>query len=111
MIPMISLPNVTIDGDGFHVSYNPVDVAIYGDTTTALVWGQCQHFAILNGNHLDGLRPLLAQGYEACLAYVREHAGDLNMRSDPLDPPEPPATPHPLYAAFFARNQDRDPAS
>lgn len=63
------IPNMTVQGDGFYVSYNPIDVASYGDRTTALVPNDMSNFYILNGNHLDAYRQRMSQGFKACLDY------------------------------------------
>lgn len=35
-LPPNVMPNVVQNRDDFYISYNPVDVAIYGDVTTAI---------------------------------------------------------------------------
>ncbi len=84
----LSTHNVTSMGDGFYVSYNYADRSIYGDVTTALVWGQMQAFYILNGDHYDAYKALIPQGWDACYAYFLAHAEQANERSDHGDPQE-----------------------
>lgn len=86
----IRVPNDVIDGDGFYVSYNDVDAAIYGSDTTALVIGQMQAFYILDGNHMAAYAPLIEQGLEACLGYFASRPELVNAKSD-----APPASPAP----------------
>lgn len=82
----MNAPNMIMDGDGFFVSYNDRDTDIYGCDTTALVFGQMQHFYILNGDHRAQYAPLVAQGYDACFAYFKANIGLVNMRSEmPVD--------------------------
>ena len=59
MPTIIPSPNSTTDGDGFFVSYNSRDAAIYGADTTALVVGQMQKFYILDGDHRLQYAPLI----------------------------------------------------
>ena len=77
-----STPNLITQAADFYVSYNPVDVSIYGDVTTALVVGQMERFYILNGDHQAAYRDLIPQGFNACLDYFIEHIGEMNHRSD-----------------------------
>jgi hypothetical protein len=78
-------PNRVINADGFYISYNPLDVGIYGDVTTALVLGQMEKFYILKGDHCQGYAPLIGQGFEACIAYFKAHPADIHPYSDKLD--------------------------
>lgn len=84
-------PNMILNGDGFYVSYNDVDGAIYGCDTTALVLGQMQHFYILNGDHRAQYAKLVAQGFDACLAYFTDTIDQINERSERPTGTEPPA--------------------
>ena len=77
-------PNTVIDGDGFYVSYNIVDSRIYGSDTTALVIGQMQHFYILNGDHRDAYRPLIAQGLQSCLNYFASQSDQISKFSEKI---------------------------
>lgn len=79
---MLIEPNVTMDGKGFYISYNPVDVSIYGDVTTALVLGQEEHFYILNGDHRAGYKPLIPKGFYACLNYFKQHIAQIAKHSE-----------------------------
>lgn len=76
------IPNTIIEADGFYISYNNHDHAIYGCDTTALVFGQMQAFYILNGDHRAGYEAVMGDGYEACLAYFRSHRDKMNKFSD-----------------------------
>lgn len=54
----------------FYVSYNDVDIAVYGSVTTALVQGQMQRFFILRGDHRRAYLYLFNRGgFEACYKY------------------------------------------
>ncbi len=79
------VPNTTIDGNGFYISYNDVDTDIYGSDTTALVFGQMEKFYILKGDHRAQYMPLITDGFDACLSYYKEHIEDAHERSDKLD--------------------------
>jgi len=74
----------------WYVSYNNRDTAEYGSDTTALVLGQMECFFVLNGDHREGLKACIASGdfgtpaLVRCLAYLREHVGELNLKSDPF---------------------------
>lgn len=91
------VPNTVVYGDGFYVSYNDHDTAIYGSDTTALVVGQMQAFYILDGDHRAQYAPLIPKGFEACLDYYRANLGLVNSRSDKLPEPEEEAPPAPRF--------------
>lgn len=78
-------PNTVTQGNGFYISFNAVDVADYGDVTTALVTNGMGHFFILNGNHVAQYREIMAEGLEACIAYFEAHSDQRNKRSDTTD--------------------------
>lgn len=78
-------PNLVLNGDGFHVSYNDRDTWAYGCVTTALVVGQIDRFYILNGDHRAQYAVLVGDGLDTCLAYFEEHLDDINHRSDQLE--------------------------
>ncbi len=80
-VPIIT-PNDVIDGQGFYVSHNSRDEAIYGGQSTALVIGQMQAFYILNGDHLNAYAALIPEGLSACLAYFKAHLHLMNRFSD-----------------------------
>lgn len=82
--PPIFLPNSTMDGVGFYVSYNDYDHSIYGGDTTALVAGQMEKFYILNGDHRAQYLPLISKGLDACLTYFKVHIQNLNKYSDKM---------------------------
>lgn len=86
----IMVPNTTYQGDGFHISHNDRDWSIYGDVTTALVVKGGSAFYVLNGDHRAGYIPLVPEGLDACLAYFRQHMGQMNKFSE-----MPPATDGP----------------
>lgn len=75
-------PNSVASADGFYISFNDYDHSIYGGDTTALVFGQMQAFYILNGDHRDAYKPLLDQGFEACLTYFKENIAQINKLSE-----------------------------
>lgn len=87
MPAFLPTPNDVVDGDGFYVSFNCVDLSIYGCETTALVVGQMQAFYILNGDHRAAYAPLIPEGFEACMDYFMANIDQINARSDrPGDP-------------------------
>lgn len=76
---------VELDGkvyDGFYVSYNNYDIAIYGDVTTALVLGQMQKFYILTGNHSNQYKELINQGFFKCLDCFKSNINQAHIYSD-----------------------------
>ncbi len=81
----VQIPNVTTDGDGFFVSFNDRDSAIYGSDTTALVFGQMQAFYILNGDHRAAYSSLIPQGFDACLDYFKANVQHANKFSDKVE--------------------------
>lgn len=81
----ISVPNKTMEGDGFYVSYNDHDTSIYGSDTTALVFGQMQRFFILTGDHRPQYAELIAAGFEACLDYYKANSDLAHGYSDRVD--------------------------
>mgnify|MGYP003626343813 CR=1 FL=1 len=82
-VPVL-VPNTTMDGDNFYVSFNDYDHGIYGGDTTALVLGQMQHFYILNGDHRAAYAELIPQGIDACLSYFKANIADINKRSETI---------------------------
>lgn len=68
--------------DEFYISYNNRDIADYGCDTTALVYGQMLEFYILNGDHQAAYKPLIEKGWEVCLEYFKQNAGQMNKLSD-----------------------------
>ncbi|MBK6616335.1 MAG: hypothetical protein IPG27_20420 [Ottowia sp.] len=81
---LVSVPNSTMDGDGFYVSFNDHDIGVYGCATTALVLGQGQKFYILKGDHRAMYAALISQGFDACLSYFKANLGDVHRYSDKL---------------------------
>jgi len=76
---------IELDGqvyDGFYVSYNNYDIAIYGDVTTALVLGQMQKFYVLTGNHSTQYKELINQGFFKCLDYFKSNIDQAHIYSD-----------------------------
>ena len=80
----VCIPNTTMDGDGFYVSYNDHDTAIYGSVTTALVLGQMEKFYVLNGDHRAMYSKLIAHGFDACLGYFEANIGEINKYSEKI---------------------------
>jgi len=76
----ITVYNDCIQGDGFHVSYNPRSVD-YGSPTTALVYND-NVFLVLNGNHLKNYAEILGQGFSACFDYFMDHLDRANKLSE-----------------------------
>ena len=64
-------PNTVIEKKGFYISYNCVDIAIYGSDTTAIVLDNMSKFLILNGDHRDAYKGL---DYDACVQYFKDNA-------------------------------------
>jgi hypothetical protein len=81
----LSIPNQTIDADGFYVSYNDTDYDIYGSDTTALVFGQMERFFILKGDHRRQYLDLMQHGFHSCLDYYKTQPA--HHRSDSVDDP------------------------
>jgi hypothetical protein len=77
-------PNLTYESpDGtFYISYNPVDISLYGDKTTALVYGQMQHFYILNGDHRKEYQELMRFGWNVCFRYFESNQSKWNKYSE-----------------------------
>jgi hypothetical protein len=77
-------PNLTYESpDGtFYISYNPVDISLYGDKTTALVYGQMQHFYVLNGDHRKEYKELIPLGWQACFDYFISNQDKINKYSE-----------------------------
>lgn len=82
----LHVPNDTLNGDGFYISYNNYDSAIYGSDTTALVVGQMEAFYILNGDHMGEYFRRIGEGFDACLDYFEENIDQINKHSE-----QPPA--------------------
>lgn len=82
----LHVPNDTIHGEGFYISYNAHDSGIYGSDTTALVVGQMEAFYILNGDHMGEYFRRIGAGFEACLEYFEENIEQINKYSE-----QPPA--------------------
>lgn len=81
----------------WYISYNSnTSVQLYGCKTTALVLGQMEYFLVLNGDHREAFRKVIASAngqrsrLDLCLAYVRDNQGKLSHRSDavPSTPPD-----------------------
>ncbi len=81
----LSIPNTTIQADGFYVSYNDYDTHIYGAATTALVFGQMSRFFILKGDHRPQYLELMQDGFHACLDYFKTQQA--HPMSDSVDDP------------------------
>lgn len=84
---MYATPNTVMRGDGFWVSHNDVDTAIYGCVTTALViapTGDPVCFLILCGDHRGGYRHLIGDGLAACVGYYKEVFHLAHKMSEPI---------------------------
>ena len=80
----VLVPNSTIDGDGFYISYNDHDHGIYGCDTTALVLGQMEKFYVLQGDHRAQYLPLVGNGFAACLSYFNENIDSVHKFSEKI---------------------------
>lgn len=80
----VLVPNTTMDGDGFYVSFNDTDIGIYGDVTTALVVGQMQQFYILKGDFRQQYAALIPSGLDACFQFFRQNLANAHPHSDKL---------------------------
>lgn len=76
----VTVPNEVQDRHGYQVSYNNVDIALYGSDTTAIVVGSTGAFLVLNGDHRQALAHASLE--EAC-AYFHANAELKNEYSDP----------------------------
>lgn len=81
----VSSPNQIMEGKNFYVSYNSVDSYIYGCDTTALVWGQMQHFFILCGDHREGYKKAIEGGFPPCAEYFKNNIDQINSYSESPD--------------------------
>lgn len=86
---MYSVPNSTVEGEGFYVSFNAVDIRLYGCETTALVLGVMEKFYILKGDHRAQYAERMAQGFDACLAYFEANPNDVHPCSDKVASSQP----------------------
>lgn len=79
----IPLHNIVDErSEDWYISYNPVDVDLYGDTTTALVIGQGHIFLILNGNHRDQYKA--CKNLAECISYFNRNKDQRNKYSDKI---------------------------
>lgn len=81
----LNVPNETLQGAGFYVSYNEQDIDLYWSVTTALVPDSMDRFYILNGDHRAQYAERMADGFDACLDYFLANADHINKRSDRPD--------------------------
>ncbi|MDU8350777.1 hypothetical protein RYA05_02595 [Pseudomonas syringae pv. actinidiae] len=81
IVPLVS-HNSVVAGSDFYVSHNDHDISIYGCETTALVVGQMQAFYVLNGDHREAYKALIANGFDACLDYFKANIEHANKHSD-----------------------------
>jgi len=77
MFPLIPPNQIVTEGREWHVSYNSLDVASYGDVTTALVTDDHTHFYILNGDHREGYKDLTL---DECKQYFLAHIDQINEK-------------------------------
>ena len=88
VIVSMIVPNTVLLEDGYYISYNDRDIAVYGSDTTALVKtgadGMGIKFLILNGNHYDKYKEIIDNGgsYENCLDYFLDNSSMINKMSD-----------------------------
>lgn len=76
----VGVPNVVENfSNGYYVSYNNHDKAIYGCDTTAIRIDKSGAFLILNGDHRQNLRGLSLK--QAC-DYFHKNLDKKNFRSD-----------------------------
>ena len=54
----MALPNSIVRHDGWYISCNTVDHAVYGCDTTAIVIGQMETFFVMKGDHRQQLKGL-----------------------------------------------------
>ena len=78
------VPNTVIPADGFYISYNNVDISIYGSDTTAIVADNETHYYVLNGDHRVAYSALIPNGLAACLEYFAKNAQLINKHSNRL---------------------------
>lgn len=92
-VPPNSTDDVDTKSKHWYISYNPVDVSIYGCRTTALVLGEMEYFLVLNGDHREEFHHIMGLSFEqrkgksylrCCLDYIRDHRDLLNKLSEPL---------------------------
>lgn len=77
---MFPVPNFVTDRDEFYISFNNVDTSIYGNDTTALVFGNMERFYILNGDHRKEYSML--KDFNACFEYFKENINQINKFSE-----------------------------
>lgn len=65
---------------GCYISYNRYDLNLYGDVTTALVFGQAEIFLILNGNHFSNY--LYIHDPFKCVEYFQNNLSSMNKYSN-----------------------------
>lgn len=86
-IPVFVPNDIPVEVKDFYVSYNDRDVSIYGHDTTALVLEKPLKFLILNGNHSEEYKEIVAKGggYQECLAYFKENLDQKSKYSENWD--------------------------
>lgn len=67
---------------GCYISYNRYDLNLYGDVTTALVFGQAEIFLILNGNHFQ--KYLDINETFKCIEYFKKNLSYINKYSNEI---------------------------
>lgn len=77
----ITIPNKVLDGNGFYISYNNYDTALYGNDTTALVDNDMKEFRILNGDHRKKYNKLIPKGFKKCCDYFNNNLDKINKMS------------------------------
>ena len=71
---------ISKDSKDYYISYNPLDVQSYGDTTTALHINETSQFLILNGNHTEQYNN--CKDLKECLKYFYSKKEAFNKRSE-----------------------------
>jgi hypothetical protein len=82
---LISNTVIESEKEDFYISYNAYDRMTYGSDTTALVYGEMQHFLILNGDHRKGYAKIIDKGYKACTEYFKENIHRKNKYSENIN--------------------------
>jgi hypothetical protein len=78
-------PNSVIQGNGFYISYNNIDIGIYGCDTTALVIGNMEKFLILNGDFRKQYMQIINNGLDECIAFFKANIEHINEYSETME--------------------------
>lgn len=77
---MLFTPNSIADRKSFYISFNDYDIELYGNNTTALVFGEMERFFILNGDHRKAYTEL--KDFNACFEYFKNNIKFINKFSE-----------------------------